>query len=93
MAVLSHFRIEVKPAEEKNFLTDFTGLLPLAKKQKGLRYAEAFIPVGSKNTYLLITEWDSEADIDAWKKVEQHVGIMAKAGRYVAKHSIKRYKS
>lgn len=93
MAVLSLFRIEVKPAEEKNFLTDFTGLLPLAKKQKGFRYAEAFTPLGSKNTYLLITEWDSEADIDAWKKVPEHVKIMGRAGQYVAKHSIKRSKS
>ena len=93
MSVLSLFRIEVKPAEEKNFLNDFTTLFPVGKKQKGCLYAEAFVPVGVKNTYLLITEWASEADIEAWKKVEQHMVIMAKAGRYVAKHSIKRYKS
>ena len=93
MSILSLFRIEVKPAEEKNFLNDFTTLLPVAKKQKGFLNAEAFTPLGSKNTYLLITEWASEADIEAWKKVEQHMLIMAKAGRYVAKHNIKRYKS
>lgn len=93
MSIVSQFRIEVKPEEEKNFLNDFTGLLPLAQKQKGLLYAEAFVPVGVKNTYLLITEWASEADIDAWKKVEEHMGIMAKAGRYVASHSIKRSKA
>ncbi|HLG30850.1 MAG TPA: antibiotic biosynthesis monooxygenase family protein [Candidatus Brocadiales bacterium] len=93
MSITSLFRIEVKPEEEKNFLTDFTTLLPVAKKQKGFRNAEAFTPLGSKYTYLLITEWDSEADIEAWKKVEQHMMIMAKAGRYVANHSIKRYKS
>lgn len=90
MSVVSLFRIEVKPEQEKNFLADFTNLLPIAKKQKGLQYAEAFTPVGTKNTYLLITEWASEADIEAWKKVEEHVGIMAKAGQYVANHSIKR---
>lgn len=90
MSVVSLFRIEVKPEEEKNFLNDFTSLLPIAKKQKGLLYAEAFVPVGVQHTYMLITEWSSEADIDAWKKVEEHMGIMAKAGQYVASASIKR---
>ncbi len=92
MSVLSLFRIEVKPEEEKNFLADFAKLMPIAQKQKGFISAEPFTPLGSKNTYLLITEWESEADIDAWKKVEIHVEIMNKAGRYVANHSIKRYK-
>ena len=93
MSITSLFRIEVKPDQEKNFLNDFVGLLPLAKKQKGLLYAEPFTPVGTKNTYLLITEWASEADIEAWKEVPEHVEIMGRAGQYVAKHSIKRSKS
>ncbi len=93
MSITSLFRIEVKPDQEKNFVNDFLTLFPVGKKQKGCLYAEAFTPVGVKNTYLLITEWASEADIEAWKKVPEHVKIMGRAGQYVAKHSIKRSKS
>jgi heme-degrading monooxygenase HmoA len=91
MSVLSLFHIEVKPEAEKDFLADFVKLMPIAKEQKGFISAAPYTPLGSKNSYLLITEWASEADIDAWKKVPVHVEIMNKAGQYVAKHSIKRY--
>ncbi|HHT9117301.1 MAG TPA: antibiotic biosynthesis monooxygenase family protein [Candidatus Hypogeohydataceae bacterium YC38] len=91
MSVISLFHIEVKPEEEKNFLEDFTKTLPLAQKQKGFLNAQAYVPVGQKHKYLLITEWKSEADIENWRKNADHQKIMAKAPRYVANHSIKRY--
>lgn len=91
MPVLSVFHIEVNPATEQGFLADATKILPLAQKQKGLLYLGVFTPLGEKNKYLVLSEWDSEASIEAWRKVEEHTGVMAKAGQYVKNHSIKRY--
>lgn len=93
MSVLSVFHIEVNPATEQGFLADATKTLPLAQKQKGLLYLGVFTPLGEKNKYLVLSEWDSEASIEAWRKVEEHTKVMAKAGQYVKNHSVKRFVS
>ena len=93
MSVLSVFHIEVNPATEQGFLADATKTLPLAKEQKGLLYLGVFTPLGEKNKYLVLSEWDSEASIEAWREVEEHTEVMAKAGQYVKKHSVKRFVS
>lgn len=93
MSVLSLFHLEIKPAVEKDFLQDFVATLAIGKKQKGLRYVQAFTPVGEQHKYLLITEWDSEAHIESWLNNSDHKKVMAKAEKYVANHSIKRYAS
>ncbi len=93
MAVLSVFHIEVDPATEQGFLADATATLPLAQKQKGLLYLGVFTPLGEKNKYLVLSEWDSEASIEAWRNNPEHMQVMAKAGQYVKSHSITRYVS
>lgn len=92
MSVISLFHLEIKPEEEKNFLADFTKTLPIAKKQKGFLNAQAYAPLGEKCKYLLITEWESEVDIENWLDNADHQRVIAKAPQYVANHSIKRYK-
>ncbi|MDI6760505.1 MAG: antibiotic biosynthesis monooxygenase [Candidatus Brocadiaceae bacterium] len=93
MSVLSVFQIEVNPATEEDFLADATKTLPLAQKQEGLIYLGVFTPLGEKNKYLVLSEWDSETSIEAWRKDPEHNEVMAKAGQYVKKHSIKRFVS
>ena len=91
MPVISLFHLEIKPEEEKNFLADFVVTLSIAQKQKGFINAQAYVPVGQQHKYLLITEWESEADIENWLDNADHQRVIAKAPQYVANHSIKRY--
>lgn len=91
MSILSLFHIEVNPDQEQAFVADFMATLPIALKQKGLKSATAYTPVGEKHKYLLITEWESEDDIKAWMEVPDHKKVIAKAGQYVKDHCIKRY--
>lgn len=91
MSVLSLFHIEVHPEQEQAFVADFLATVPIAQKQKGLKSATAYTPVGEKHKYLLITEWESENDIKNWMGNEDHKKVIAKAGQYVKDHCIKRY--
>ena len=47
--------------------------------------------MGEKYKYLLITEWESEKDIKNWMENPDHKKVIAKAGKYVKDHCIKRY--
>ncbi|MFQ5863225.1 MAG: antibiotic biosynthesis monooxygenase family protein [Candidatus Brocadiales bacterium] len=91
MSILSLFHIEVHPEQEQAFVADFMATLPIALKQKGLKSASAYTPVGEKQKYLLITEWDNEESIRAWMEVPDHKKVIAKAGQYVKDYRIKRY--
>jgi len=91
MSVLSVFHVEVHPEQEKAFVADVLATFPIAQKQKGLKGAKAYVPVGEKYKYLLITEWESEKDIKNWMENPDHKKVIAKAGKYVKDHCIKRY--
>lgn len=92
MAVLSVFNIEVHPEQEQAFVADVMAIFPIALKQEGLKSATAFVPVGEKHKYMVLTEWDSEGSIAAWMENPDHKKLIAKAGQYVKDHNIKRYK-
>lgn len=93
MSILSVFSIEVHPEQEQAFVADVMAIFPIALKQKGLKCATAYVPVGEKHKYMVLTEWDNEASIKAWMENSDHKKVIAKAGLYVKDHSITRYSS
>lgn len=93
MSVLSVFHIEVHPDQEEAFVADALATFAIAQKQPGIKYAGAFVPVGEKHKYLVLTEWDNEKSIKAWMENSDHKKVIAKAGQYVKNHSITRYSS
>ena len=66
MSVLLYERYPVDPVRSREFEHAANELLSALRKAPGALWAELSRAVDGDQTYLLIAEWRTEADADAW---------------------------
>ncbi len=62
--IVSTTRITVTPGKQREFLQTINQLLERIKAAKGCQAFNIYVDTSDKNSSLLVSEWDTEADLN-----------------------------
>ena len=75
MSVVSYLKLTPKPEFADQFQRELQELLGLVRAQKGFLQVEVLRPTDDANTYVIVSEWESEADFKAWEHSPRHDAV------------------
>ena len=79
VTILSYLRFSLtQEADREDFEKDMRGMLDLAERQPGFRWAEMGPSLVDPTVYLVVSEWDHVEQVRAWEHEEEHSGVMEK---------------
>ncbi|MBI4336890.1 MAG: antibiotic biosynthesis monooxygenase [Chloroflexi bacterium] len=76
MSVVSYLKLTPKQEFLKQFQQEMDELTRLARGQKGFIKVEVLRPLNEATTYVVLSEWESEADFKAWEHSPRHQQVM-----------------
>lgn len=94
--MVSYLKLVPKREFVKGFQRDLEQLAQLVRQQKGFINLEILRPLNSDGQFVILSEWESEADFKAWEHSPRHQEIMDdfnhRAGEGYTKMRMSRYR-
>ncbi len=69
------FLIRVQPGKEEEFIAHWQKELPVLKTHKGFRARELIRVVQGEGAFVVLSEWDSPADYQAWRESAERARV------------------
>lgn len=76
MSVVSYLKLSPKAEFVKEFQQTLANLTTLVRHQKGFINIEVLHPSDDSTAYVILSEWESEADFKVWEHSPQHQKTM-----------------
>lgn len=94
MAELSYLRFTIRPERAADFEALLAQLVEEARRSRGLRWVETLRFMSEPQVYVVLSEWESAADMAAFEHHPLHVrAVVEHRPHFAAPMVIRRYRS